>query len=473
MCLNPLTIKNKKLQFNPLVDRVFNIVPCGKCIQCKDKYLNDITVRCIAEYLKNIRHTTLYVTLTYDELHCPRLDGKRCFSVSNVQKFFKRFRKRLSDNNINVGFRYFLVSEYGTKNTKRPHHHALLFFDTNLLHDDFNVLDDVKSFIVDCWQYGEQVSFGKYGGVVNSLDAINYVCKYITKNVDFVDVNNLGSKYNYMHIIHKEDLTFVPFHLESLHFGECLLNWISKSDFVRGMVRLPVPNKKTSDPYTDYSIPLYIIRKKLYETYKNINQTISYRLTDFGVLVKKEKFLQEYKEFKEKFIVFKTNFRTVKYSFESSNNVLSLVFDYINSIDIIDIFLYRSFLRYSTHDCFVPSSLIDVETYYLEKQNVFNGFSSAGFYPYYLNVDYELVLFFYDYYYNYFRYDLYKSKVDNYNSLQEFRFLCGIYKEVHYDSLLSRKDYMKYYNYNRYCDLISNCSFLNFAYEKSFSISAA
>lgn len=67
----------------------------------------------------SLHESSLFVTLTYDEEHCP-CDG--CVSVKDAQRFLKRLRQRM----VPAKLRYFIVGEYGDV-TKRPHYHAVLF----------------------------------------------------------------------------------------------------------------------------------------------------------------------------------------------------------------------------------------------------------------------------------------------------------------------------------------------------------
>jgi len=64
-----------------------------------------------------------FITLTYDENNVPK-DSKTdrlCLRKSDLQKFFKRLRKRNRQK-----IKYYAVGEYGGE-TKRPHYHAILF----------------------------------------------------------------------------------------------------------------------------------------------------------------------------------------------------------------------------------------------------------------------------------------------------------------------------------------------------------
>lgn len=155
---------------------------CGKCILCRQVKASKRATRTLLELLAN--PDAIFVTLTYDEGHVPvvpemqlievvegpskfarlresgPLDAKELLSMngsdprektlvqeptgrsirslrkSDLQKFFKRLRKRLAKQNRK--FRYEAVGEYGRLGN-RPHYHvimsAMTLFDTELIND--------------------------------------------------------------------------------------------------------------------------------------------------------------------------------------------------------------------------------------------------------------------------------------------------------------------------------------------------
>ncbi|UPW40967.1 replication initiator protein [Sigmofec virus UA08Rod_5935] len=105
-------------------------IPCGNCMECRLEYSRQWANRCMMEAKYHER--SVFVTLTYNDLHVPRrlyrpkgsFNSKSCFSLCkrDLQLFFKRLRKKFPACHI----RYFGCGEYGP-DTLRPHYHAILF----------------------------------------------------------------------------------------------------------------------------------------------------------------------------------------------------------------------------------------------------------------------------------------------------------------------------------------------------------
>ena len=144
MCISPISIRNRFANTVHLRSELGGIVqvpphlysrkeyidvPCGKCAECRDKYLNSIYQRA---YVESLSSYVYFITLTYDNDHIPSItlpSGKVVFyaDYGHIQAFFDRFRK-----NFNRVYRYLCVNEYGDNNN-RPHFHLLLFV---AKHDD-------------------------------------------------------------------------------------------------------------------------------------------------------------------------------------------------------------------------------------------------------------------------------------------------------------------------------------------------
>lgn len=88
-------------------------LPCGTCPACLKVRKRQWSVRCQFEALEYEQNC--FITLTYDEKHCPKKLIKR-----DKDLFIKSLR------NKGFKFRYFGCGEYGSI-TGRPHYHLILF----------------------------------------------------------------------------------------------------------------------------------------------------------------------------------------------------------------------------------------------------------------------------------------------------------------------------------------------------------
>jgi hypothetical protein len=91
--------------------------PCGQCMHCRFNLRRMWTHRLILESMKH--ETNSFLTLTYDNEHCPADGGLR---PEHTRDWLKRFRSAIAPAKV----RYYLVGEYGDE-TWRPHYHAALF----------------------------------------------------------------------------------------------------------------------------------------------------------------------------------------------------------------------------------------------------------------------------------------------------------------------------------------------------------
>ncbi len=155
-------------------------VPCGRCAACLESRRKEWCKRLLLE--STCWPFSSFVTLTYDDNHLPwcKLACKR-----HVQKFLKRFRHISRDYDIPfVPFKYFIVSEYGSKHC-RPHFHGL-FFGLDFLLEPYRprlvAMSKYPLFtseiLSDIWGLGYVT--------VDRLTSANiaYVSKYITKQSD-------------------------------------------------------------------------------------------------------------------------------------------------------------------------------------------------------------------------------------------------------------------------------------------------
>lgn len=122
-CLTPISVENKRYkELKPKYPNVtrFNLVPCGKCVNCLKNYINTWVYRFQME--SRTSTYSYFVTLTYDDEFLP----SKGVSKSEIQRFFKRVRKGFSESEIPLELKYFCIAEYGPT-TFRPHYHFVAF----------------------------------------------------------------------------------------------------------------------------------------------------------------------------------------------------------------------------------------------------------------------------------------------------------------------------------------------------------
>lgn len=95
------------------------MVPCGKCIPCKERVGKEFAHRMMLE-AKTHGKNIAYVTLTFNE-PALRRTGEHLHK-EEVQLFLKRLRKQLKGRRI----KYFCAGEYGPSKL-RKHYHLILF----------------------------------------------------------------------------------------------------------------------------------------------------------------------------------------------------------------------------------------------------------------------------------------------------------------------------------------------------------
>lgn len=283
MCTCPIHIRNPKKDFQPLNDKQWLEVPCGHCPECVVNSQLAWTTRLYYEWQNTLKPNgkSFYYTLTYNEQNVPWQYGFRVFSKRDIQLFLKRLRKNLCNYGYKEHIKYFVVSEYGHKNTQRPHYHIIVF-----------VYQDVPNYIFyrsirRAWckknSYKKSIGFiepGKYGSVVNSVKALKYLCKYLQKDKGFIPIyENLIQKLVDDNPIKDNEDTlaynkricdlaknFSPFHLQSAHLGECIINELDNSQKMLGECLVPSGKKNAFGAliYDSVPLPMYITRKLFY-----------------------------------------------------------------------------------------------------------------------------------------------------------------------------------------------------------------
>lgn len=202
MCLRPLTLKNTSRKYNN--DIHLNTVPCGKCVRCINKIRTEWAFRL---YEETKDHSYAYfITLTYNEQNLPFLNLttgqyptrikdepitiqetdqlEKIVYKKDVQDFIKNIRRQQSyfykKKGINIKeqtkehkLRYYGTSEYGTKLTKRPHYHIIIW---NLHPQISQKLERQK-----IWTKG----FADVKPLDKSVKSFYYLTKYLYKQKNY------------------------------------------------------------------------------------------------------------------------------------------------------------------------------------------------------------------------------------------------------------------------------------------------
>lgn len=179
----------------PILGKDVIELPCGKCIACRMRYAREWADRLMLE--KEQHDIAYFLTLTYDDEHCPISGNAYTLVKSELQLFFKRLRKAYPDDKI----RYFACGEYGST-TFRPHYHAIVFglhlddllpFGNSALHDVYYTSEKLQSVWSSRGVNGKQkpVPFGFISVGKVTWNSCAYVARYVLKkqqdNLDLYD----------------------------------------------------------------------------------------------------------------------------------------------------------------------------------------------------------------------------------------------------------------------------------------------
>lgn len=145
-------------------------IACGQCIGCRMDKARSWAARCVHE--ASLYERNCFVTLTYTDEHMP---DNKSLRKEDFVKFMKRLRSKYPWK-----IRFFQCGEYGDE-TKRPHHHAILFnhefpdakYFTQRQGHKVYVSKDLSSL----WPYGMHT----IGSV--TFDSACYVARYILKKI--------------------------------------------------------------------------------------------------------------------------------------------------------------------------------------------------------------------------------------------------------------------------------------------------
>ena len=154
--------------------KVYNhrLCPCGKCINCRRRRINDWSVRMDLENRCHNGHG-LFCTLTYNDENLPE---NTLLNKKDLQAFLKRLRSYCDYYGLGK-IKYFASGEYGDNGTIRPHYHIVIF--------GLQFKKGVKDLIAKSWKNGF-VDVKKL-----SFQNCKYVAKYCNKTMQKDKVNNI------------------------------------------------------------------------------------------------------------------------------------------------------------------------------------------------------------------------------------------------------------------------------------------
>lgn len=178
------------LVFNPthaFGARLPQLIPCGRCIGCRQEYSRQWGMRCSFEIMMH-KTTSSFITLTYNDDHLP--PGETLVPL-DFKNFIKRVRYHYGKN-----IRFFGCGEYGDK-YKRPHYHIIFF---NLDFPDKSLWKMRTSGTTKAYRSPklEQIWDKGYSEIGEAnFDSACYIARYIIKKINVSSKTPENLKYTY------------------------------------------------------------------------------------------------------------------------------------------------------------------------------------------------------------------------------------------------------------------------------------
>lgn len=185
----------------------------------------------------------MFVTLTYDDEHVPRLRGVKTIDKSDLQKFIKRLRKSLESAKIEI--KYYGIGEYGRPPRRlfngtmsqgyRPHYHIIIFgLDSSV--------PEERDYIFSNWPFCKWTDERKQESIgFVSTDSIRYT-------TDYIKIKPLGKHMRFEDIKFYLERAF-PFSVMSKGMG---LDYVKSDDYLENQIKesceLPFRGKIVSVP---------------------------------------------------------------------------------------------------------------------------------------------------------------------------------------------------------------------------------
>lgn len=201
-CYTPILVRVYK---NEVLKDIKRQVPCGQCEDCLNSKRAAWTIRLETE--EQQCRNAFFITLTYQDDQITIEDGQPILVKSDLQKFFKRYRKKTSDRS----FKYYAVGEYGEEG-HRPHYHAIVFnVDLELLLESWNKkgfvhagtvttksINYVTSYVINKKKYGKRQKYPPFAIMSKGLGrdyANSETIRYHLDNFDSTIIQRGGVRY--------------------------------------------------------------------------------------------------------------------------------------------------------------------------------------------------------------------------------------------------------------------------------------
>lgn len=253
MCTSPLFLHRPNLGFS------FE-VPCNNCLECRSASQDSWVFRlgCDLEALYRNKGFAVFLTFTYNNKFLPHSDfgfikehEVPCFSSDHVSSFLNKVKVYMHRTYGKGSFKYFLCSEYG-KFTKRPHYHALFMLRKDV--DFYAFCEKCRSywhcgFMFPRCQKGYYVdNFGKSTTPLlhSPQHACSYVCKYITKDMDYYALPLIKKYLEHRNVLPKNVKAMfnkrLPHHFQSKGIGQSFFAHCDSPDSLLSCINNGVSN---------------------------------------------------------------------------------------------------------------------------------------------------------------------------------------------------------------------------------------
>lgn len=179
------------------LDEMLQMVPCGKCINCKLSYSREWATRITHEAQTSL--VSCFLTLTYNDENLPEYGS---LNPEHFRLFIKALRKKINRIDKHAKIKYFGCGEYGKKRKEdgvvkgfRPHLHIIIlgfdFVDKYYFSKtDTGNINYRSPTLEKLWRYG----YSTIGEVTYQSAA--YVARYTLKKQSYKDTG----KTEYEHV---------------------------------------------------------------------------------------------------------------------------------------------------------------------------------------------------------------------------------------------------------------------------------